>query len=91
MNVKNIVCLIAVLVLGSASAAAQQATPSVDVEFMQRSIAALQQQRNEANDLAAWLRAQTDVLTDRLAKSEAHVRELVAKQGNSPGPVEEAK
>lgn len=64
----------AVACLLAASASAQQPDPA----FMQKTIAALQAQRNEAMDWRAALEAKLSLVTDENAKLQARIKELEA-------------
>jgi hypothetical protein len=71
------------LALLSTPAFAQQSDPA----FLNRAIAVLQAQRNQALDSVAAERARADGLSDDLAKAQARIRELEPKpEAKAPPP-----
>lgn len=58
---------------------------SADPAFLQRAITAVQTQRNLAMDAAAVAEAKVSTLTDDLAKAQAKIKELEAKDPNRRG------
>lgn len=67
--------MIAAVLLASPAFAQQQPDP----RFMQRAIAALQSQRNQALDAAAGAEARAAELADDLARAQARIKELEPK------------
>jgi hypothetical protein len=72
---------ILLLLLAASPASAQQ---QPDPQFMQRAIAALQTQRNQALDTAAGAEARAAGLADDLARAQARIKELEQKQEAPP-------
>jgi hypothetical protein len=68
--------LIVLLSLISSPAFAEQPDPA----FMQRAIAALQNQRNQALDAAAAAAAKAEGLSEDLVKAQARIKELEEKK-----------
>lgn len=71
--------LIALMLLPSAALAQQVTQPPADIKFMQKSIAAIQAQRNEALDAQAWLDAKASTLTDENAALAKQIDDLTKK------------
>jgi hypothetical protein len=63
------------LVVATSAQAQQQPDPA----FLQRALAAMQGQRNQAMDVAVAQQARADGLVDDLAKANARIRELEPK------------
>lgn len=74
MKVRHVLPFILLL---ATSAAAQQQAP--DPAFLQRAIAALQTQRNQALDNEVAWKAQYDGAAELLAKANEKIKELEAK------------
>lgn len=79
--------------LAVAPAAAQQPDPAFMQAYMQKSIIALQQQRNAALDGQAQSQAQAAMQTDEIAKLKARIAELekAAAESNPPTVADPAK
>lgn len=77
---KASILLLALLLAGPAFA--QQQPP--DPAFMAKAIAALQVQRNQAQDAAAIAQAKVEQLTEDLGKANARVKELEPKPEEKP-------
>lgn len=67
------------LILAMGAASAQQPPQAPDPAFMQKAMAALQQQRNEALDRAAGAEARLAVMADELQKAKIDLAQLKAK------------
>lgn len=78
---KKLFVLLALLGSVSTSAIAQQ---QPDPAFLQRALAAMQAQRNQAQDSAAVAEARAAGLSDDLAKAQARIKEIESK--SAPGP-----
>lgn len=73
----RLVILILALALPSVVLAQQQ---TVDVVFLQRALAAIEQQRNQALTAQAIAEAKIGGLSDELTKANAKIKELEAKE-----------
>lgn len=73
--------LIRIILVGllAATPAIAQQQQQPDLAFLQRAIAALQVQRNQALDNEVAWRAQHDGVAEQLAKAQARIRELEAQ------------
>lgn len=78
--------LIVAALLLSSPALAQQQPP--DPAFLQRALAAMQTQRNQAMDSAAVLEARLATTADDLAKANARIKEMEAKKQDPSPPSE---
>lgn len=71
--------LLALTLLSPLPAVAQVPTPP-DPAFLQRALGSIQSQRNQALDAAAACEARVVGLTEDLAKAQARIKELEAKE-----------